>query len=233
VVEEPGFIAFDLGTDIEAAGPVTIEKVVTLFTSSDRSISEPLLEARARVVRATDFGKLLHEHVEAWDDLWRRFSLRLEGDGDLTQLTLHLHIFHLLQTTSRNTIDLDAGVPARGLHGEAYRGHVFWDELFIFPYLTMHLPELVRSLLLYRFRRLPEARWAAAQAGASGAMYPWQSGSNGREETQTLHLNPLSGRWLPDASHLQRHINSAIAYNIWHYFQATADFEFMISYGRR
>ncbi len=231
VVEEPGFIAFDLGTDIEAAGPVTIEKVVTLFTSSDRSISEPLLEARARVVRATDFGKLLHEHVEAWDDLWRRFSLRLEGDGDLTQLTLHLHIFHLLQTTSRNTIDLDAGVPARGLHGEAYRGHVFWDELFIFPYLTMHLPELVRSLLLYRFRRLPEARWAAAQAGASGAMYPWQSGSNGREETQTLHLNPLSGRWLPDASHLQRHINSAIAYNIWHYFQATADFEFMISYG--
>ncbi len=145
--------------------------------------------------------------------------------------TLHLHIFHLLQTTSRNTLDLDVGVPARGLHGEAYRGHVFWDELFIFPYLNLHLPELVRSLLLYRYRRLPEARWAAHQSGLRGAMYPWQSGSNGREEAQVVHLNPLSGRWLPDASHLQRHINSAIAYNIWKYYQATGDIDFMVTFG--
>ena len=152
------------------------------------------------------------------------------GDGT-TRLALHLHIFHLLQTISRNTLDLDVGVPARGLHGEAYRGHIFWDELFIFPYLTLHLPELVRSLLLYRYRRLPEARWAAQQAGFCGAMYPWQSGSNGREEAQVVHLNPDSGRWLPDASHLQRHINVAIAYNIWQYYQATGDIEFMASYG--
>ena len=87
------------------------------------------------------------------------------------------------------------------------------------PLLNLHLPELVRSLLLYRYRRLPEARWAAHEAGFSGAMYPWQSGSDGREEAQVVHLNPLSGRWLPDASHLQRHINVAIAYNVWQYYQ--------------
>jgi trehalose/maltose hydrolase-like predicted phosphorylase len=62
-------------------------------------------------------------------------------------------------------------------------------------------------------------------------MYPWQSGSNGREEAQVVHLNPLSGRWLPDASHLQRHINSAIAYNVWQYYQATGDIDFMVNYG--
>jgi len=123
------------------------------------------------------------------------------------------------------------GVPARGLHGEAYRGHIFWDELFIFPYLVLHLPELVRSLLLYRYRRLPEARWAAHEADLHGAMYPWQSGSSGREETQIVHLNPMSGRWLPDASHLQRHINLAIAYNVWQYYQATGDVDFMATYG--
>ncbi|MBC7173188.1 MAG: glycoside hydrolase family 65 protein, partial [Polyangiaceae bacterium] len=67
--------------------------------------------------------------------------------------------------------------------------------------------------------------------GYRGAMFPWQSGSSGREETQRLHLNPISGRWSPDNSHRQRHINSAIAYNIWQYHQATDDHEFLYSYG--
>jgi len=62
-------------------------------------------------------------------------------------------------------------------------------------------------------------------------MYPWQSGSNGREESQTVHLNPISGRWIPDHSQLQRHVNGAIAYNIWQYYQATADREFLSHYG--
>ena len=62
-------------------------------------------------------------------------------------------------------------------------------------------------------------------------MYPWQSAANGREETQTMHLNPESGHWLPDASHLQRHVNAAIAYNVWQYYQATGDEEFMRFFG--
>ncbi len=231
VFEEPDFIAHGFSVDVTSSEPITIEKIVTLFTSRDRSISDAPAEARSWSGRLGSFTDLLRAHSLDWDDLWKRFSLELDSSDGPTRSVLHLHIFHLLQTTSRNTLDLDVGVPARGLHGEAYRGHVFWDELFIYPYLTLHLPELVRSLLLYRYRRLPEARWAAQQAGFRGAMYPWQSGSNGREEAQVLHLNPLSGRWLPDASHLQRHINSAVAYNVWKYFQATGDIEFMVSFG--
>jgi alpha,alpha-trehalase len=132
---------------------------------------------------------------------------------------------------SPHTIEFDIGVPARGWHGEAYRGHIFWDELFIFPFLTLRLPMLTRALLRYRYRRLPAARRAAQAAGYAGAMYPWQSGSNGREETQTLHLNPHSGRWIPDHTHRQRHINVAIAYNIWQYYQVTEDHEFLYFYG--
>jgi trehalose/maltose hydrolase-like predicted phosphorylase len=231
VVEEPGFIAHELTMDIAPSQAIIVEKVVTLFTSKDRSISEPWVDACAWVGRVGSFDDLLNSHVRDWDHLWNRFSLELKDGSGLTLLTLRLHIFHLLQTTSRNTLDLDVGVPARGLHGEAYRGHVFWDELFIFPYLNLHLPELVRSLLLYRYRRLPEARWAAREAGFRGAMFPWQSGSSGREESQVVHLNPLSGDWMPDASHLQRHINAAIAYNVWGHYQATGDIDFMATYG--
>ena len=174
---------------------------------------------------------LLERHVTSWAHAWNRCRISLEGDVGHTARVLNLHIFHLLQTVSKNTTELDAGVPARGLHGEAYRGHIFWDELFIFPFLTLRIPELTRALLRYRTRRLDRAREAAAAEGFAGAMFPWQSGSDGSEETQTLHLNPKSGRWLPDASHLQRHINAAVVYNVWQYWQVTTDLEFMRFWG--
>jgi alpha,alpha-trehalase len=207
--------------------------VVALFTSKDRAIAEPGDAARGRVRRLREgFDELLERHVLAWDQLWRRCHIDLGGDGDQeVASTLNLHVFHLLQTVSEHTIDLDVGVPARGLHGEAYRGHIFWDELFIFPFLNLRFPELTRALLQYRFRRLPEAREAAKAAGYEGAMYPWQSGSDGREETQRVHLNPRSGRWLPDTSHRQRHVNVAVAYNVWQYYQATGDLAFLAAYG--
>jgi trehalose/maltose hydrolase-like predicted phosphorylase len=108
---------------------------------------------------------------------------------------------------------------------------VFWDELYVYPFLNFRMPEVTRELLLYRYRRLGEARGAAREAGFRGAMFPWQSGSEGTEETQSIHLNPLSGRWDPDLSRNQRHVNAAIFYNIWHYFQATQDLAFMRDYG--
>ncbi|GIH81573.1 hypothetical protein [Planobispora longispora] len=122
-------------------------------------------------------------------------------------------------------------MPARGLHGEAYRGHVFWDELFVLSWLSLCFPDITRGLLRYRWRRLPEARAAARAAGFAGAMFPWQSGSDGTEQTQTLHLNPASGHWLPDHSHLQRHVGLAIAYNVWHYHAATGDIAFLAEAG--
>jgi alpha,alpha-trehalase len=232
-VQEPGRIAQHLVLDVREGEPVTIEKVVALFTSKDRAIAEPGDAARGRIGRLVDgFDQLLEGHVLAWDQLWRRCHIDLGDDGDQeVARTLNLHVFHLLQTVSEHTIDLDVGVPARGLHGEAYRGHIFWDELFIFPFLNLRFPELTRALLQYRFRRLPEAREAARAAGYRGAMYPWQSGSDGREETQRLHLNPRSGRWLPDRSHRQRHVSMAVAYNVWQYYQVSGDLAFLEAYG--
>ncbi|MFJ9898358.1 glycoside hydrolase family 65 protein [Streptomyces sp. NPDC091280] len=207
---------------------VTVDKTVALHTSRDPAISDPLGAAIDRVGAAPSFDELLDTHLTAWDQLWRRADLDVPGEAGRI---LRLHLFHVLQTLSPHTADLDVGVPARGLHGEAYRGHVFWDELFVLPYLGLHFPEVARALLRYRHRRLDRACAAARAVGRRGALYPWQSGSDGREETQELHLNPRSGRWLPDHSRLQRHVGSAVAYNVWQYCEASGDSEFLHTKG--
>jgi trehalose/maltose hydrolase-like predicted phosphorylase len=227
--EEPGWIVHHLTLDLRRGEPVTVEKVVAVHTSRDRATDGPLEASRLRAEHAPCFAELRDRHVLAWDHLWRRACLDV-GHG-AAQRTINLHMFHLLQTISPHTVGLDTGVPARGLHGEAYRGHVFWDELFVLPFLSLRFPDVVRALLLYRWHRLPAARRAARDAGHVGAMYPWQSGSDGREETPRMHFNPRSGRWLPDNSRLQHHVGLAIAYNTWQYYEATGDLDFLSSHG--
>ncbi|MEM9905310.1 MAG: glycosyl hydrolase family 65 protein [Cyanobacteria bacterium P01_D01_bin.44] len=227
----PDRIAQHLWVPCQAQKELRIEKIIAIHTSRDFAISEPTLAARKLIRRAGCFAELCQSHQQAWRQLWSIADIQWQDGAQDTQFVLRLHIFHLLQSVSTNSIDQDIGVPARGWHGEAYRGHIFWDELFIFPFLTLRLPELTRSLLMYRYRRLDEARSLAKRAGYQGAMFPWQSGSDGREESQMLHLNPQSGRWLPDTSSLQRHVNVAIAYNVWQYYQATDDTEFLAYYG--
>lgn len=236
MVIEPGYVAQKFKLDVRKNEKLTIEKTASLYTSRDKAIAEPCLEALKTVMRAPEFAKLQETQIKAWESLWNQFDIEIETQGDQNAsdrslMVLRLHIFHLLQTLSLNTIDLDAGTPARGWHGEAYRGHVFWDELFIFPLLNLRIPKITQSLLKYRYRRLDEARHAAKEAGFAGAMFPWQSGSDGREESQRVHLNPKSGRWIPDHSHIQRHVNLAIAYNAWRFFEVTNDMEYLRSLG--
>jgi beta-phosphoglucomutase family hydrolase len=234
-IKEAARVGYDIVLDVVPGMIVEIEKIVALYTSRDRAIADPGTAARTAIARADGFDALLQTHEDAWAQLWARSDLNVldavsDEAGD-AHLAVRLHLFHLLQTASPHSMGLDAGVPARGWHGEGYRGHIFWDELFIFPFLNLRLPILARALLLYRYRRLDEARWAARQAGFRGAMYPWQSGSDGREETDVMYFNPRSGNWIKDNTRIQRHVGAAVAYNVWQYYQATGDAEFLYVYG--
>jgi trehalose-phosphatase len=228
--DESAEIGHDVSVQLSAGEAATVEKIVTVYTGRDVATSEPGVEAQRCLARLGRFSELLDGHVTDWEHLWERLSIEFDDFTDEVRI-LRLHLLHVLQTVSPNIADLDVGVPARGLSGEAYRGHIFWDELFIFPVLNLRLPMITRSLLGYRYRRLPEARDAARAAGHSGAMFPWQSGSDGREESQRLHLNPRSGHWNPDASHRAHHIGIAVAYSSWKFYQVTGDLAYLIDYG--
>jgi len=219
-----------LAFEVRQGEATRVEKMVAFYTSRDPAVSDTLVRAARSAARHSDLPAAFERHSAAWDELWRTCDARVSGNEQV-QVLLRLHTAHLLQVCSPHTADLDAGLPARGLNGEAYRGHVFWDEIYAFPFFNVRLPEVTRGLLMYRYRRIGEARAAAREAGLHGAMFPWQSGSEGIEETQRVHLNPLSGRWEPDLSQNQRHVNAAIFFNIWNYFQATHDYAFLESYG--
>ena len=235
LINEPGYIGQVLSVDIEQGETLALEKLLALHSSRDFATSDCGLEARKSVERAGRFSALLADHVLAWRHLWHRFDIHVKpaeaGFKLNVSMLLRLNMFHLLQTVSFHSIGVDVGVPARGWTGEAYQGHVFWDELFIFPFFNFRVPEITRALLMYRYRRLDAARAAARSAGYRGAMFPWQSASNGEEQTQTFNLNPRSQRWVADNSYLQRHVGSAVAYNVWQYFQVTEDIEFLEFYG--
>ena len=228
----PGLHAHELTIEVPNGRPVTIEKTVAITTSRDAAIASPRDGALAELARAPkQFDDLLSEHEMAWAKLWDRFVIHVGGLGAADSLVLNLHLFHLMQTFTMHTVGLDAGVPARGLHGEGYRGHVFWDELFVLPLFTTQAPTVARALLEYRWRRLPAAREAASAMGLRGAVFPWQSGSDGREETPAQLYNPRSGRWMADNSSRQRHVGLAVAYNAWQYYAASADLVWLAERG--
>ena len=209
---------------------VTLEKLVTLYTSRDPGVEDPLHEATSTLERMDTYISELRLSEGRWREIWDRVDIQVGGDREAQRL-LRLHLYHMMVTASPHHAGLDSGIPPRGLHGEAYRGHIFWDELYILPLYNFQFPDVTQSSLMYRYRRLDAARAYAKEYGYEGAMFPWQSGSDGREETQVIHLNPLSGEWGDDYSSLQRHISLAIAYNIWNYYHATGDLEFMQQYG--
>lgn len=167
-------ITFDMGEGAEAR----VEKLVSLRTGRDTAISEPGLAVEEDLGELADFADLETEHSRAWWSIWERFELSVEAEPRVRLIT-NLHLFHLIQVAAPNLHDLDVGLPARGLHGEAYRGHIFWDELFVFPLLNVRSPEVAQSVLRYRYRRLPEARRAAQNAGYEGAMFPGSRGATG------------------------------------------------------
>jgi beta-phosphoglucomutase family hydrolase len=230
IKNDDGWVNTYVKASVKEGESLRVEKLITLCNSISPETAKPLDFVMEDVKSLKSFGIMHAASIRAWEKLWDRVDIQISGDR-LAQKLIRMHIYHTLVTTSPHNTNIDFGVPARGLHGEAYRGHIFWDELYILPFHFLHFPEIAKSVLMYRYRRLPQAREYAKRHGYKGAMFPWQSGSSGHEETQVVHLNPISGEWGDDYSSLQRHISIAIAYNVWNYYNITGDVDFINAYG--
>lgn len=229
VSSDDGIVYTYIDYDLLERKSIEFQKIVSIYTSLETK-KDVLIEAKNALTKISSFDYLFSASKLSWTELWNKADIKIEGDR-MSQRLIRLHIYHLLVSASPNNQKLDASITARGLHGEAYRGHIFWDELFILPFYNIHFPETARQILMYRYNRLAKAKEYAKQYGFKGAMFPWQSGSDGSEETQVVHLNPLSGEWGDDHSSLQRHVSLAIAYNVWQYVNTTGDVDFMKKYG--
>ena len=210
---------------------MTVEKIVTVYTGRDVATSEPAVDAERWLSRLGRFAELLDGHLTAWVHLWERLSIEFDDFSDELRI-LRLHLLHLLQTVSPNTADLDVGVPARGLHGEAYRGHIFWDELFIFPVLNLRLPDdhpVAARLPLPAAaggtprRREPPATPARCSRGSPAA-------TDARKANGCTSIR-AAATGIPDASARAHHIGIAVAYNAWKFYQVTGDLAYLIDYG--
>lgn len=226
----PASVYQEYSYDVIQGQSIMLEKIAAIYTSKPDDVENPVKEALKLAsipLRYTDVAKA---SSKVWSRIWNKIDVQVDGSR-MDQKLLRLHLYHLMVSASDHNKSIDASFTARGLHGEAYRGHIFWDELFILPFYNIHFPDTARATLMYRYNRLGKAREYAAEHGYKGAMFPWQSGSDGREETQVVHLNPLTGHWGDDYSSLQRHVSLAIAYNVWQYFNTTGDHEFLAKYG--
>ncbi len=229
VSTDDGIVYTYMDYEIQEGKSIEFQKLVSIHSSLGTR-SDLKDAALSNLSSLNGFDTVFSASKLAWAELWSEADIKIEGDRK-SQGLLRLHLYHLLVSASNHNQKLDASITARGLHGEAYRGHIFWDELFILPFYNIHFPKTARELLMYRYRRLQMAKDYAREHGYKGAMYPWQSGSDGSEETQIVHLNPVSGEWGEDHSSLQRHVSLAIAYNVWQYVNTTSDIDFLKKYG--
>jgi trehalose/maltose hydrolase-like predicted phosphorylase len=204
---------------------LTFRRYVAVYTSRDAS--DPMRAATEHVgaLEWDDFETALAAHAARWHATWERADVRIPG-SPATEQALRFHAYHLVSTADH---DPRVSVGARALSGRAYEGHVFWDvEIFMLPFYLHTCPEVVRSLLLYRYHTLDGARRRAREMGYRGACYAWESTVTGEDVTpRTIRLK-TTGREIPIFTGTQQvHVSAGVAHGVWRYWEATGDREFL------
>lgn len=173
--------------------------------------------------------ELLHSHVSAWAERWAASDITIEGD-DEAQVALRFAMYHLISAADPTRDDVSIG--ARGLTGDAYLGHVFWDtDIFALPFYIFTWPDAARALLRYRYQTLPAARAKAARLGYRGALYAWESADTGDEVTPPQVRRPDGAVLRVLCGEEEHHISADIAFAVWSYWQATGDEQFLLETG--
>jgi len=207
--------------DLQASAGQTVRlnKFGSYYSSRDYEAKELMWRSKDTLAqaKAAGFEDLRMAQEQYLADFWQQADVQIAGD-DALQQGIHFNQFHLLQSVGR---DGKTNISAKGVTGEGYEGHYFWDtEIYIFPFFLYSKPEIARKLLEYRYAGLPKARERARQMShATGALYPWR----------TIAGDECSA-YFP-AGTAQYHINADIAYSIKLYMEATNDQEYLVRHG--
>jgi alpha,alpha-trehalose phosphorylase len=207
--------------------PISLTKFMVYHTSGTALANELCGRAERTMDRAVTLGfhQLLADQQQYLDDFWRRSDVsvtniredRTKRSTIEIQQAIRFNLFQILQASARAE---DTGVPAKGLTGQAYEGHYFWDtEIYLLPFLTYTSPQTARNLLRFRYKMLSQAKAYARQLGHRGAMFPWRT-ING-EEASAYYA----------AGTAQYHINADIMYAMRKYVLATGDEQFLENCG--
>ncbi len=207
----------DIDAEIQPRGRIRLYKLC-VYSDSLRH-EDPSAHAAAVLECAVRFGPA-HWYAEQETYLhafWENARVLIEGDANV-QGYMDFNLYQLLQSSGKDGI---SNVPAKGLSGEGYEGHYFWDtEIYVFPFFLLTDPQLSKSLLNYRYGILPQARAHARLLGhETGALYPWR----------TIAGSECSS-YFPSGS-AQYHINADVAHSFIQYYLATGDLTYMAEKG--
>ncbi|HEX4742141.1 MAG TPA: glycosyl hydrolase family 65 protein [Caulobacteraceae bacterium] len=206
-------------------------EAISAFARADSPGADAAGIARAACKAAASMGRvdLIAGHNQAWDERWLFSEVEVGGDPAARQ-ALRFAVYHL--NSAANPSDPAVSIGARGLTGDTYNGHVFWDtEAFALAFYTLTWPDAARTLLGYRYRGLAGARAKAARLGWRGAFYAWESADTG-DEAAPSHTTSPTGRDVDIYSgRNEAHISADIALATWRYWRATGDDAFFQEQG--
>lgn len=226
--------------NIDAGKTYKIEKISTVHTTRDKHTEnldfENLKQLAVKAHKLCDkdgFDSLLSKSSQEWKRLWDLHDVDIQTNNIFDKVAIRYSIFQLIMMTP--THDNRMNIGAKGLSGEAYKGHTFWDtEIFMLPFWIATNPCAARSLLEYRYLSLDGARQKALDNGYVGAMYPWESAwiTDGEATPKLGAADVVTGQQLPIiCGDIEQHITADIAYAVWYYYEATNDDDFMNKFG--
>ena len=233
----------DYSVSLEAGDTFTLEKFANVNTSRDlewssTTLSEMQLQSLEDLKKAAALGYqvLAKESASEWEtEVWNRSRVEIEGDADsgFDLFSLRFAQYHMRVMLPRHDARMNIG--AKGLSGEGYKGHCFWDtEIFLLPYYIFTDPPAARNLVKYRYLSLPGAHRKAAENGYQGAMFPWESAWLDDGETCPAYMGTdiITGTPIKVWSGIiEQHITADVAFGVWQYVTAAGDQDFLEKYG--
>lgn len=225
--------------DLKANKKVELTKTSVFNTSRDK-VNEGLdiegLKDKTLLTLKEHSGNKYAENLQASADEWAKYwaSADIEIDGDdYAHLALRFSMYHMRVFTPYHDNRMNIG--AKGLSGEGYKGHTFWDtEIFLLPVYIFTKPEVARKLIEYRYLGLQGARAKAKGNGFKGAQYPWEAAwiTDGEVTPVWGAADIITGKstkiW---SGFIEQHITCDVVYGVWLYYNVTKDQDFMDKYG--